>query len=137
MFRRAFRKIGRISGINSAVLAVSPFLFSASLLTSTATGSPLITAQASPPNPAEDFSVQSLVADMARTDSREFQSRSAFWAPSFAFVSSTGGMSAQSVPRRFASAPEEQLYECYPYLLLTLGLILLAFRPASLTAGRP
>ena len=145
MLRRAFHKICGIPIVNSAFLAVPPSLFPkltqalflACLSTPLTAANPITMAQASLLSPVDRLLMESLVSGVARIDPQDFQFHSAV-APSFSsFVPATGETPAQNANNSFMSTEAGQSHESYPYLLLTLGLILLAFRPANPTAGRP
>ena len=144
MLRWAFRKTCRVLAVDSVHLAVSPLLFGkckntlllASLLAPIALGSPVTASQANLLDPVDGFFARSLMTVAVQTDAQESQARSLPLSPSFAFVPTIGDLSAQDIDHSM-SAPEGQSYERYPYLLLTAGLILLAFRPAGpAIAGR-
>ena len=136
MFRRTFQKTGVGLDRDPAHLAVPPLLRSmgssalflaCSLSAPMVVGSPITT----PTGTDGDFRTSSLIAGVA-------QSR-----PEFAPFSSTPFMfmeepPAKSVNGSATSPPEAPGGESYPYLLLTAGLVLLAFRPAhSAMTGRP
>jgi hypothetical protein len=81
--------------------------------------------------------MQPLKAGATQTNTWELPSRSEFPLPSLAPVPVADGASIQSLEGSSTGIEKGQGYECYPYLLLTTGLILLAFRPAgSAIAGR-
>jgi hypothetical protein len=145
MFRRAFRKSCRILAVESARLAVPPLLFRkrgnvlllAFVLVPIALGSPITGSQAGLPHPTDIFLKQPLTADAIQTNTQELHSRSDFPLSSLAPVPITDEAPTQSLESRSTGLEKGEGYECYPYLLLTAGLILLAFRPAGpAMAGR-
>ncbi len=145
MCRRAFRKLYGFLAQNSACRAVSPLLLGkcknallfAALFTPIAVGSPVMTAQANLSDPLDRLLALSPALVATRTDTPEPRSRFEFPPPSFSSVPSIGEVSAHSFDTNLSGTEEKPGYEGYPYLLLTAGLILVAFRPAGpAIAGR-
>lgn len=143
MVRQAFRKKCSVLDIDSVCLAVTSFLFSMCVKTlllvsfmPAAVCSPVIPAQARPLNPGDDALMGWLLAGTVEMDVQGSQSRSEF-PPSVTTLSLISAASAQTSSQGAVSTDGGQGYEWYLYLLLTAGLILLAFRPATpAVAGR-
>ncbi len=97
----------------------------------------MITAQANLSDPLDSLLAPLPALVAARTDTPELRSRFEFPPPSFSSVPSIGEVSERSFDTNLSSTEEKQGYEGYPYVLLTAGLILVAFRPAGpAIAGR-
>jgi hypothetical protein len=140
MLRRIFPRTGRNLPEDSARQAVLPLfpvrcrnvLLLTSFWVSVAVSSPFIVA---PANISNNFPIASPAAETAPIGKAEFDPTFEFLPASGASLASIGEMPAQGSLANSMVLGERQRYESYPYLLLTAGLILLAFRPANPAVG--
>ena len=142
MSRQAFRKNCSVLDMDSVYLAVTSFLlgmrpntlFLVFLLVPIAVCSPVVPTQARPLNPSADTSMDWLLAATVQTAVQRSQPRSEFL-PSVTTLLPMSSASARNLRTKTVSTEGGQGSERYPYLLLTAGLILLAFRPANSAVG--
>jgi hypothetical protein len=159
MLRQIFSNLGSCPDTDPACTAVSPFLSGkrrpvwllTALLTPLAVCSPVLDFGVNPSTFSAKTYVDSPITGAVRTGMQELQSRAGFppWSftsalnaadqppGSITFLSTISPVSAPNSADGETGVNQEQGYGWSSYLLLTTGLILLAFRPAgSGIAGR-